>query len=159
MFCNHILGNAEVLPEGIFGHFKVNNKIVIVLRAVSLSKPPTLHNYTLPNQFVFIIFRKKNTAKKHAKRLWYLYQQYMLGIQGWIGTGSHWSSIYKLGCSVITPTHQISHAQLNALDSGAGSEKQDSSPAKLCGTNFSQISFSMICWLLKQVIQEQQIKF
>lgn len=56
------------------------------------------------------------------------------------------------------PTHQISHAQLNALDSGAGSEKQDSS-AKLCGTNFSQIPFSMICWLFKQAIQEQQIKF
>lgn len=40
------------------------------------------------------------------------------------------------------PTHQISHAQLDVLDSGAGSEKQGSSPAKkLYGTNFSEISF------------------
>lgn len=52
------------------------------------------------------------------------------------------------------PTHQISHAQLNALDSGVGSQRQDSSPAKLCGTTFSQI-----CWLLEQVTQEQQLKF
>lgn len=57
------------------------------------------------------------------------------------------------------PTHQISHAQLKTLDSGPGSEKQDSSPAKLCGTNLSQISFLMICWLFKQVIQEQHLKF
>lgn len=133
----------------------MNNKIVIVLRAVSLSKPPTLHNYTLPNQFVFIIFRKKKHSKKARQKA----VVSLPAIHAWNGTGSHWSSIYKLGCSVITPTHQISHAPLNALDSGAGSEKQDSSPAKLCGTNFSQISFSMICWLFKQVIQEQQIKF